>query len=194
MSDGATIDEPERVHYSGPMAKQRIPESRRSAVPQNRSARLRRQSGVMVRRAVLVLMALNLVTCVSTSSTRVEAPTTAPAGTLADCPAPLEPYVKVTLYMGRGTQDAGAWQEFVDGVLVRHFPDGGTMLETSGWWEGRVGDAADKNSRMLVMLHPAADRDDFAQGVQAVIADIKERFDHRAVLWEEAAICATLSS
>jgi len=102
--------------------------------------------------------------------------------------------VKVTLYMGRGTQDADEWQEFADAVLVRYFPDGGTMIETSGWWEGRVGDAIDKNSRMLVMLHSAADRDAFAESVQAVIADIKERFGHRAVLWEETAICATLSS
>lgn len=102
--------------------------------------------------------------------------------------------MKVTLYMGRGTQDAGEWQKSAADVLVRYFPDGGTMIETSGWWEGRVGDAADKNSRMLVMLHPAADRDAFAEGVQAVIADIKERFGHRAVLWEETAICATLSS
>ena len=127
------------------------------------------------------------------NSTRVEAadsePPTAPA-----CEEPLEPFVKVTLYMGRGTRDADEWQAFVDGVLVRHFPDGGTMIETSGWWEGRVGDAADRNSRMLVMLHPAADRGAFTAGVQAVIADIKERFGHRAVLWEEAAICATLSS
>lgn len=147
-----------------------------------------------MRRWALVLIALNVAGCVSTSSTRVEAPATAPAGTSADCPAPLEPYVKVTLYMGRGTQDADQWQAFVDDVLVRYFADGGTMLETSGWWEGRVGDAAEKNSRMLVILHPAARRDAFARGVQAVIADIKKRFGHRAVLWEQATICATLSS
>ena len=102
--------------------------------------------------------------------------------------------MKATLYMGRGTRNAAEWQTFVDEVLVKHFPDGGTALETSGWWEGRVGDASEKNSRMLVMLHPAADRENFARGVEAVIADIKERFGHRAVLWEEVAICAVLSS
>lgn len=143
---------------------------------------------------LLTLLAVGATGCVSANSTRVEAADRGPASLATNCPAPLEPFVKVTLYMGRGTQDADEWQEFADEVLVRHFPDGGTMLETSGWWEGRVGDATDKNSRMLVMLHPAPDRDAFAERVQAVIADIKERFGHRAVLWEEAAICATLSS
>jgi hypothetical protein len=141
----------------------------------------------------LAALALGLVValpaCVSASSTRVEAATPGPAA----CAAPLEPYVRVTLYMGRGTRDAAEWQEFVDGVLVEHFPDGGSAIEVSGWWEGRVGDAAEKNSRMLVMLHPASDRDAFARGVEAVIADIKERFGHRAVLWEETATCALLS-
>ena len=137
----------------------------------------------------LAALALGLPGCISSNSTRVEAP----PSESAICPAPLEPYVRVTLYMGRGTRDAAEWQEFVDGVLVEHFPDGGSAIEVSGWWEGRVGDAAEKNSRMLVMLHPASDRDAFARGVEAVIADIKERFGHRAVLWEETATCALLS-
>jgi len=141
-----------------------------------------------------ILLAVGSPGCISSNTTRVEATDPTPAAAAATCPAPLEPFVKVTLYMGRGTQNADEWQKFADDVLVRYFPDGGTMIETSGWWEGRVGDAADKNSRMLVMLHPAADRDVFAQAVQAVIADIKGRFGHRAVLWEETAICATLSS
>ena len=143
---------------------------------------------------LFTLLAAGLSACVSSNTTRVEAPPPPPVALETSCPAPLEPFVKVTLYMGRGTQEADEWQEFADDVLVRYFPEGGTMIETSGWWEGRVGDAADKNSRMLVMLHPAADRDAFAQGVQAVIADIKDRYGHRAVLWEEIAICATLSS
>ena len=142
-------------------------------------------------RAALLSLALllGLPGCVSASSTRVETPPAEPAA----CPAPLEPYVRVTLFMGRGTRDAAEWQEFVDEVLVKYFPDGGSAIEVSGWWEGRVGDAAEKNSRMLVMLHPAADRDTFARGVEAVITDIKERFGHRAVLWEETATCALLS-
>ncbi|NKB89114.1 MAG: DUF3574 domain-containing protein [Acidobacteria bacterium] len=127
--------------------------------------------------------------CVSANSTRVEAP---PARA-AVCSPPLEPYVRVTLYMGRGTRDAAEWQKFVDGVLVEHFPDGGSAIEVSGWWEGRVGDATEKNSRMLVMLHPVSQREILARGVEAVIADIKERFGHRAVLWEETVTCALLS-
>jgi hypothetical protein len=132
--------------------------------------------------------------CVSASSTRVEATRSASVeGTGgSSCAAPLQPYVKVTLYMGRGSRDAGQWQTFVDEVLVRHFPDGGTMLETAGWWEGRTGTPGDNNSRMLVMLHPAGDRDAFALAVQEVIAEIKDRFGHRAVLWEESAICAAI--
>lgn len=128
---------------------------------------------------VLALLAVDLPGCVSSNTTAVRAANPAPAALPSICAAPLEPFVKVTLYMGRGTRNASEWQSFVDTVLVRHFPDGGTMLETSGWWEGRVGDAADKNSRMLVMLYPAAARDAFAAGVQAVIADIKDRFGER---------------
>ncbi len=144
--------------------------------------------------AVFGLVMVGTAGCVSANSTRVDAPETPPASAVAECPAPLEPYVKVTLYMGRGSRDPAVWQTFTDEVLVKHFPDGGTMIETSGWWEGRVGDATEKNSRMLVMLHPAADRTAFATAVEVVIADIKQRFGHRAVLWEEVGICATLSS
>jgi len=140
-----------------------------------------------------LLASVAAVGCVSAHTTRVQAPAAAPSAAEVSCPAPLAPFVKVTLYMGRGTRNAEEWQRFADEGLGRHFPDGGTMIEVSGWWEGRVGDAADRNSRMLVMLHPASDREAFAVQVQAVIADIKARFGHRAVLWEEARICAVLS-
>jgi hypothetical protein len=147
----------------------------------------------LVKRAVaLVAASLSVAACVSSSTTRVQAPE--PGTTTGLCAAPLQPYLKATLYMGRGTQDAAEWQAFVDEVLVRHFPDGGSMVEVSGWWEGRVGDAAEKNSRMLVMLHPAGERQTFVAGIEAVIADIKARFGHRAVLWEETSTCALLSS
>lgn len=142
-----------------------------------------------VRLPALILLTLLLAACASTQPRSVSA--TTPPWT---CPAPLEPYLRAALYTsGRSTegQTDERWEQLVGEVLVRHFPAGATVLETNGWWERIDGRASTSAGRTIVILHPLSDRSAFVDAVEAVIAEIKERFNHRSVLWEEARVCAT---
>ncbi len=140
------------------------------------------------RLVALASMATMLTACASPGrSVSVHTPTWT-------CPAPLEPYLRAALYMsGRNTDGLAddRWEQLVNEVLIRHFPGGATVLETRGWWQRSNGGAATSAGRTIVILHPLAERDSFVEAVEMVIAEIKERFNHRSVLWEEARVCAT---
>ena len=138
-------------------------------------------------------LALALVACATTGTPPVTNPNTAGFA----CGEPLQPYVKASLYMGGGNRNAAdrrlteeEWARFIDDVLLEHFPAGGTILDTEGWWQRPADSTGSNRGRMLVLLHPAADRDAFAAAVREVIAEIKQRYGHRSVLWEEARVCA----
>ncbi len=138
--------------------------------------------------AVMLTLAPVLAAC---ASTQRSVPADTPPWT---CPEPLEPYLRAALYMsGRNTTDADdeRWEQLVNEVLIRHFPGGASVLETTGWWERADGRPGTSAGRMIVILHPLSDRAAFIVAVDAVIVEIKERFNHRAVLWEEARVCAT---
>ncbi len=144
----------------------------------------------MARMSLAVLLTLGplLAACASTPSS---VPADTPPWT---CPAPLEPHLRAALYMsGRNTEAVAdeRWEQLVNEVLIRHFPGGASVLETTGWWERADGRPGTSAGRMIVILHPLSDRAAFVAAVEAVIAEIKTRFNHRAVLWEEARVCAT---
>ncbi len=144
---------------------------------------------------VLLVGSLSTAVAITGCASTANAPRGTPAETLASvCPAPLQPYLRAALYMsGRNTDGAPdeRWDSLVNEVLIPHFPDGGSVIETTGWWQRRDGRAGTSAGRMIVILHPLSDRDSFVAAVEAVIEAIKVRFNHRAVLWEEARVCAT---
>ena len=144
----------------------------------------------------MLLLAMLLAGCATTAPS----PDASPQPTVLACPEPLQPYAKASLYMGGSNRNAEdgrlteeEWARFVDEVLVAHFPDGGTIQSARGWWQrppGSTRSGGGSGSRVLVLLHPLADRAGFAESVQRVIAEIKRRYGHRSVLWEEARVCA----
>ncbi len=142
-----------------------------------------------MRLAALMTIAPLLAACASTP------PRSLPADTPPfTCPAPLEPYLRAALYMSGRNTDVAAdarWDQLVNEVLTRRFPGGATVLETRGWWQRGAGGSGTSAGRMIVILHPLAERDSFVEAVDVVIAEIKQRFNHRSVLWEETHVCAT---
>ena len=113
------------------------------------------------------------------------------------CTAPLEPHLRAALYMDRSNRNAPSgiltdeeWERFVDDVLVKHFPAGGTMFSNSGWWRRPDGSRSGGPGKTLVMLVRASEAGSHRAAVQAVIDEIKKRYRHRSVLWEEDWVCA----
>ncbi len=138
--------------------------------------------------AAIVALSPLLATCASTPrSVSTDTPPWV-------CPAPLEPYLRAALYMSGRDADGltdERWEQLVNEVLIRHFPNGATVLETTGWWQRSAGRAGTSAGRTIVILHPLAERDSFVEALEMAITEIKERFNHRSVLWEEARVCAT---
>jgi hypothetical protein len=116
---------------------------------------------------------------------------------MGPCVAPLEPYVRTSLYVDRSNRNDPSgrltdeeWQRFVDTVLLRYFPAGGSMIANAGWWRRPDGSTGGGPGRTLVVLAPLADTLPHREAVQAVIAEYKRRYGVRSVLWEESRSCA----
>lgn len=114
----------------------------------------------------------------------VPLPTAAPVS----CPAPLQPYMRTTLYTGAIADTA--WRRFMSEVLIEHFPAGGSVFENTGWWRRPDGTLYRNVGKTLVVLAPVTEIEQHRAAVRAVISAIKQRFNHRSVGWEEDRLCA----
>ena len=113
-----------------------------------------------------------------------------------NCPPPLEPYLRTSLYVDRSNRNDPSgrltddeWQRFVDSVLLRYFPAGGSIFANSGWWRRPNGTTGGGPGRTLVVLAPVADSVAHRESVRAVIAEYKTRYGIQSVLWEESHAC-----
>ena len=148
---------------------------------------MRRGSRVLFQPA---LAALLVTACASARPAPV--PVTAEA-----CAPPLEPYVRTALYVDRSNRNDSTgrlsdeeWQRFVDTVLLRYFPAGGTIFANGGWWRRPDGTTGGGPGRTILILAPLSEADAHRAAVRAVIAEYKARYGIRSVLWEEGRACA----
>lgn len=137
------------------------------------------------------LAALTLLGCALPRS-RVEA--VAPE---RECTPPMEPYLRTSIYLDRSnTRDPqhpfseAEWERFIDEVLIRYLPAGGTVFDNAGWWRRPSGSTFRGIGRTFVVLAPVADSSAHRTGVVAVVNEIKSRYGHRSVIREEARVCA----
>ena len=70
------------------------------------------------------------------------------------------------------------WRSFCDQHVTTAFPDGYTSLEAIGYWKGDATATARENSRVLLIIAPAADKDK----VLAIARQYREQFLQEAVL------------
>jgi hypothetical protein len=118
--------------------------------------------------------------------------------TVTSCQEPLKPHLRTSLYMDRINLNSSSrwisdkeWRGFVDEVLQRHFPAGGTIYANSGWWRRPDGGRDGGKGQTLVILAAVSEGEAHAKAVKAVIGEVKTRYGHHSVLWEQDQVCAT---
>lgn len=99
-----------------------------------------------------------------------------------------------TLYLGTGRPGGGVvtaeeWTQFLATVVTPRFPQGLTVFEVSGQWQGADGAIVRETTHVLQLVH--ADRD--AEPVAAIAQAYKRRFQQEAVLRVSSPVCMSLS-
>lgn len=147
----------------------------------------------MQRRATVIAI-LVMVLAANASHPNVEQSNNAPALT---CPEGLKPFLRTSLYTDRSNRNSptgkltdAEWQKFVDDVLIRHFPAGGTVYPNVGWWRRPNGSIGGGSGHTIVVLAPQAEIQVHREAVKEVIREIKTRHGHLSVGREESTVCA----
>lgn len=133
--------------------------------------------------APLVLLAALLVGCVT--------PATRPGAVLhgdAAHPAQAAGWVDTRLYFGLGLADRPgqgvseqAWREFLDSEVSTRFPDGLSVIDVYGQWQGKQQTSPERlRSKMLVIDYP--DTPANRAKVEAIRAAWKQRTGDQSVL------------
>lgn len=114
------------------------------------------------------------------------------AGAVRGCTGGLMPMTEARLFFGdqiagSGMVNAAQWQQFVDSEVTPRFPDGFTVLATTGQWRRPDGMIARETGHELVIV--------FAPGVATapkldeIRAAYKKRFMQESVLLAESPAC-----
>lgn len=94
----------------------------------------------------------------------------------------MESYLRSSIYFDRSnTTDPrhpyseAEWERFIDEVLIRYLPAGGTVFDNTGWWRRPDGSTFRGIGRTLVVFSRAVDADVHRAGVSAVVDAIRRR-------------------
>lgn len=106
------------------------------------------------------------------------------------CGSTSQSQVRTTLYFGM-SRPTGAvseleWQLFLRDEVTPRFPDGLTVWDAQGQWNGRRG-IEQERSKVLLLVHPDAAKAHAA--VLELIDHYRKKFDQESVLWETAKVC-----
>lgn len=104
-----------------------------------------------------------------------------------------ERYVLHLIYFGSarptGVVTPEEWAEFLRTSVTPRFPQGLTVWQASGQWQGADGAIVREDSFVLSLVHP---EDEHSEGsVGAIAAEYKSRFDQEAVLRVKSHACAS---
>jgi hypothetical protein len=103
----------------------------------------------------------------------------------AECKPPARAQVRHELVFGTARAQGvplgeDEWQSFVDTVVTPRFPDGLTVWDARGQWQGPGGTVMREGTFVLELVH-VLDREGESR-VEAVIAEYKRRFAQQSVL------------
>lgn len=98
------------------------------------------------------------------------------------------------LYFGTarpgGVVGADEWDAFLRDVVTPRFPDGLTSWPAAGQWRGADGKVTRELSHVLNIVHPGDAASE--QGLRAIVAEYKQRFQQEAVLRVRSPACMAL--
>jgi uncharacterized protein DUF3574 len=121
-------------------------------------------------------------------------PAPAPSPGALSCAVGDSAVVRETLYLGRnrpgGAVSDAEWQRFLTEVVTPRFPQGLTVLEASGQWQGAAGVIEQERSQVVTIFHP--DNEASRRFIREIAQEYKRRFRQEAVLRERAPSCTRL--
>lgn len=111
------------------------------------------------------------------------------------CAAPLKPAVAIDLYFGRDKPAGGEvtdaeWGAFVNEVVTSRFPEGLSVLESSGQYREPSGRILRERSKRLVAI--VFDSPAHRAKVAEIVEAYKQRFGQYSVFRVEQPVCAGL--
>ena len=114
---------------------------------------------------------------------------------LGACKSGEQALVHDTLYFGTGkpgggTVTADEWTRFVETIITPRFPQGLTVSQVSGQWQGADGTIVRETTHVLTLVHPD---DAVSEGrVVEVARTYKTLFQQEAVMRVSDRVCVSL--
>jgi hypothetical protein len=101
--------------------------------------------------------------------------------------AEAEPWVRTELFFGTAKPDGsavteGEWIEFLATEVTPRFPDGLTVLNGSGQWQGEDEEIVRERSKIVVLLYPRAAVDESNGEIEAIRTAYEHQFQQQSVL------------
>lgn len=133
---------------------------------------------------LVALFALQLAACATTSAPVASSILQGDAAH----PAQTQGWVDTRLYFGLGPADQpgqgigeSAWRDFLDKVVTPRFPDGLSVIDVYGQWQGKQETVPERlHSKLLVIYYP--DTPDNRGKIEAIRAAWKQRTGDQSVL------------
>lgn len=89
-----------------------------------------------------------------------------------------------------GVVSSEEWSTFLREVVTPKFPDGLSVWQASGQWQGSDGTLIKENTFVLSLVH--AREPSLEENVRAIISEYKARFQQEAVLRVKSHVCISL--
>jgi hypothetical protein len=109
-----------------------------------------------------------------------------------------EPWVRTELFFGTARPDGTAiseaeWQAFVDVELTPRFPDGLTVLDGAGQWQGDDDEIVQERSKIVILLYPREAIAESNSEIEDIRAAYERAFQQESVLRadDDRPVCAS---
>jgi hypothetical protein len=101
--------------------------------------------------------------------------------------AEAEPWVRTELFFGTAKPDGSAvseteWRAFLDTEITSRFPDGLTVLNANGQWQGEGDEIVQERSKLVVLLYPRSAVDESNAEIEAIRTAYEDQFQQESVL------------
>lgn len=98
-----------------------------------------------------------------------------------------EPWIRTELFFGMsrpdgGTISDGEWDTFLDAEVTPRFPDGLTVLNGAGQWQGENNQIVEESSKVLILLYPREAIPESHKEIEEIRAAYEKAFQQESVL------------